>query len=278
MVGYDNVRVKRMGRRMSTDICFSSPNEYQRFIDNIVSKNRVDISDLHAIHRFTDKESHPEFVLRFTLSVSHVNNHKETYLCIRKVPKSFPQLKELIEQEMLDSKTAQLLIERFRAGSTLICGGNASGKTTLLNALKETLPDDMAVLVMQQTDELTATFHPDMMFVHYDPKYIGMTDLTMDVDFIIIGEVRGAEALYLLNTAYTGQICAATIQAPSADGAPDKLLDYCLRGSGYSRDELMPMLGCFHTFIFMERYRVKEILACRGWSPKHRSLIYERIL
>lgn len=278
VVGYDNVRVKRMGRRMATDICFSSLNEYRRFIDYIISKNRVNISDLRAIHQFTDKESHPEFILRFTLSVSHVNNFNEPYLCIRKVPKSFPRIKELIEQEMMDSKTAQLLIDRFRAGSTLICGGNASGKTTLLNALKETLPDDMAVLVIQQTDELTTTFHPDMMFLHYDPEHFGFADLAMDVDFFIIGEVGGAEAPYLLNTAYTGQICAATIPAPSADRAPDKLVDYCLRGSKYSRDALMPMMGCFHTFIFMEHYRVKEILACRGWSSKHRNLIYERIL
>ena len=60
--------------------------------------------------------------------------------------------------------------------------------------LKETLPDDMAILVAQQADELTTLFHPDMMFLHslpgasessvnYDLKHISIAGLTMDVDF-----------------------------------------------------------------------------------------------
>ena len=100
----------------------------------------------------------------------------------------------------------------------------------------------------------------------------------MDVDFFIIGEVKGAEALYLLNAAYTGQICAATIHAPSADRATDKLVDYAMYESRYSRDELMKMMDCFQTLVFMEHYRVKEIFACRGWDGKERRLLYDRIL
>ena len=89
--------------------------------------------------------------------------------------------------------------------------------------------------------------------------------------------MKVAEALYLLNAAYTGQLCAATIHAPSADRAPDKLVDYAMYESRYSRDELMRMMDCFQTLIFMEHYRVKEIFACRGWSAKQRNLMYERI-
>ena len=184
--------------------------------------------------------------------------------------------------------TAELLVQRFREGSTLICGGNSSGKTTLLNALKETLPDDMAVLVIQQADELTTRFHPDMMFLHslpgtgesrvnYDLKDISIAGLTMDVDFFIIGEVKGAEAMYLLNAAYTGQICAATIHAPSADRAPDKLVDYAMYESRYSRDELMKMMDCFHTLIFMEHYKVKQIFSCEGYSREQKSLLYKKL-
>ena len=288
VMGYDNIRVKRRGQRMTAGIRFSSPREYRQFIDYIATRNQVNISNLNAIQRFTDNESHPDFILRFTLSMPLVNTYNEPYLCIRKVPKVFPQMKELIQQNMMDQATAELLIERSRQGSTLICGGNSSGKTTLLNALKETLPDDMAVLVTQQADELTTMFHPDMMFLHslpgtgeqqvnYDLEHISIAGLTMDVDFFIIGEVKGAEALYLLNAAYTGQLCAATIHAPSADRAPDKLVDYAMYESRYSRDELMRMMDCFQTLIFMERYRVKEIYACGGWSEKHHNLIFERI-
>lgn len=289
VVSYDNIRIKRKGQRIAADVAFASPKEYRQFIDYIATRNQVNISNLNAIQRFTDNESHPDFILRFTISMPLVNTYSEPYLCIRKVPKIFPQMKELIEQEMLDQDTAELLVSRFRQGSTLICGGNSSGKTTLLNALKETLPNDMAVLVAQQADELTTMYHPDMMFLHslpgageqqvsYDLEHISIAGLTMDVDFFIIGEVKGAEALYLLNAAYTGQLCAATIHAPSADRAPDKLVDYAMYKSRYSRDELMKMLDCFQTLVFMEHFRVKEIFACKGWNRETSSLIYERIL
>ncbi len=289
VVSYDNIRIKKRGQRMDANVKFASPREYRQFIDYIAARNQVNISNLNAIQRFTDNESHPDFILRFTLSMPLVNTYSEPYLCIRKIPRNFPQMKELICQGMLDQDTAELLIGRFRQGSTLICGGNSSGKTTLLNALKETLPDDMAVLVAQQADELTTMHHPDMMFLHslpgtgeqqisYDLEHISIAGLTMDVDFFIIGEVKGAEALYLLNAAYTGQTCAATIHAPSADRAPDKLVDYAMYRSRYSRDELMKMLDCFETLVFMEHFRVKEIYACKGWDPKKRSLICEKIL
>ncbi len=288
VVSYDNIRIKRKGKRMAADTAFGSPKEYRQFIDYIAARNQVNISNLNAIQRFTDNESHPDFILRFTLSMPFVNTFSEPYLCIRKIPRKFPQIKELIGQEMLSRETAELLIRRFRQGSTLICGGNSSGKTTLLNALKETLPDDMAVLVAQQADELTTLFHPDMMFLHslpgageqqvsYDLEHISIAGLTMDVDFFIIGEVKGAEALYLLNAAYTGQLCAATIHAPSADRAPNKLVDYAMYESRYSRDELMKMMDCFQTLVFMEGYRVKEIYDCKGWDPERKDLRYEKI-
>lgn len=108
-------------------------------------------------------------------------------------------------------------------------------------------------------------------------EHISIAGLTMDVDFFIIGEVKGAEAVYLLNAAYTGQICAATIHAPSADKATDKLVDYCLGKSRYSRNELMKMLDCFKTVVFMEHYRVKEIYGCEGWNEEKQSLSYLKI-
>ena len=169
VVAYDNIRVKRLGQRMDAGISFLSEKEYRQFVDYVATKNQVNISNVNAIQRFTDNDSHPGFILRFTISMPLVNTYDQPYLCIRKVPKDFPMLKKLMEREMLDRPTAEMLALRFRSGSTLICGGNSSGKTTLLNALKETLPDNMAVLVTQQADELTTMYHPDRMFLHSLP-------------------------------------------------------------------------------------------------------------
>lgn len=114
--------------------------------------------------------------------------------------------------------------------------------------------------------------------MNYDLKDISIAGLTMDVDFFIIGEVKGEEALYLLNAAYTGQLCAATIHAPSADKALEKLVDYCLYESKYNRDELMKMMDCFQTVVFMEHYKVKQVFACTGWDRATRDLKYESLL
>ncbi len=289
IIAFDQVRIKKEGKRMDAGIRFDSEREYRQFIDYIATKNQVNISNLNAICRFTDNTSHPDFILRFTLSMPLVNTYQEPYLCIRKVPRAFAQMKDLVKKGMMSRQTAELLIERFRRGSTLICGGNSSGKTTLLNALKETLPDDCAVLVAQQADELTTRFHPDMMFLHslpgasesqvsYDLEHISIAGLTMDVDFFIIGEIKGAEALYLLNAAYTGQICAATIHAPSADRAVDKLVDYCMSKSRYSKEELTKMMDCFETFIFMEKFQVAQVYGNKGWNGVTRSMEYERLV
>lgn len=288
VISYRHIRVKRAGKRMDAGVSFASEKEYRQFIDYIATRNQVNISHLNAIQRFTDTQSHPGFILRFTISMPLLNAGMEPYLCIRKIPRDFPGMKQLVQRGVLTRELAELLVMRFGQGSTLICGGNSSGKTTLLNALKETLPDHMAVLVSQQAEELTTQLHPDMMFlhslpgagesqVHYDLKDISIAGLTMDVDFFIIGEVKGGEALYLLNAAYTGQLCAATIHAPSADKAPDKLVDYALYNSRYSRDELMRMLDCFHTLIFMQDYHVQQIFACKGWDAEEHRLMMEKL-
>lgn len=289
IVSYDNIRIKKDGKRMDSGIYFNDEKEYRQFIDYIAAKNQVNISNLNAIQRFTDTDSHPDFILRFTLSMPIVNTYNEPYLCVRKVPRFFPQIKDLVEKQMMNDEVAKLLVQRFRQGSTLICGGNSSGKTTLLNALKETLPDDMAVLVTQQADELTTLMHPDMMFLHsipgsteskvnYDLKHISIAGLTMDVDCFIIGEIKGEEALYLLNAACTGQICAATIHASRADKAVDKLVDYAMYDSRYSRDELMRMMDCFQTVVFMEHFKVRQVYACKGWNENSKSLQYESLI
>jgi len=289
VVSHDRVRIKRNGIRMDAGVFFQDANAYKQFVDYVATRNQVSISNLNAIQRFVDHESHPKFILRFTVSMPLVNTASEPYLCIRKVPKTFPTIYELVDRGMLDRETAQLLILRFREGSTLICGGNSSGKTTLLNALKETWPDNLAALVIQQADELTTRTHPDMMFLHslpgsgesmanYDLKDISIAGLTMDIDAFIIGEIKGAEAMYFLNAAYTGQICAGTIHAPSADKAANKLVDYALYESKYTRDELMSMMDCMKTFIFMERFRVKEIYDCQGYDREKKQLIYRRLL
>jgi pilus assembly protein CpaF len=287
-VSYDNIRIKRKGKRMNSDIKFESQKEYTDFCNYVTTRNHVNASNRNAIQKFTDTTTDKDTILRFTLSQPLVNTNPWPTLTIRKVPRNFPELDDLVKEEMLSDELKNELIERFRTGSTIICGGNSSGKTTILNALKETLPHDMAVLIAQQADELTTKTHPDITFMHslpgnfesdvsYDLKDISIAGLTMDIDFFIIGEVKGGEAKYLLNAAYTGQLCACTVHAPSAPKAIDKIIDYALSEGGYSKDELMKMMDCFNTIIFMKDYKVNQVIGVNGYNRETGDLDYYTI-
>ena len=63
-----------------------------------------------------------------------------------------------------------------------------------------------------------------------------------------------------------------------ADRAPDKLVDYAMYESRYSRNELMRMMDCFQTLVFMKEYRVQQIFFCKGWNEERKELEYEQIL
>lgn len=107
----------------------------------------------------------------------------------------------------------------------LVAGGTSSGKTTLANALlAEMATLDERVIIIEDTRELQCAA-PDMVALRTKPGVVSMTDLVRSTlrlrpDRIIVGEVRGAEALDMLkawNTGHPGGI--ATVHANSAHAA-----------------------------------------------------------
>jgi P-type conjugative transfer ATPase TrbB len=107
----------------------------------------------------------------------------------------------------------------------LICGGTSSGKTTLANALLAEIADlDERVILIEDTRELQCAA-PDCVALRTRPGIVSMADLVRSTlrlrpDRIIVGEVRGAEALDMLkawNTGHPGGI--ATVHANSARSA-----------------------------------------------------------
>lgn len=287
VVAYNNIRIKRLGKRQGCNVKFESLEDYKSFIDYVITKNHVNASQRNSITRFTDNETCKDAILRFTLSMETTNTYDYPYIAIRKVPKDFLSMEQLVEVGMMDNELKEELIKRFRTGSTIICGSNSSGKTTILNALKEELQEDVAVLIVQQADELTTKSHPDMIFMHslpgnaesevtYDLKDVSIAGLTFDVDFIIIGEVKGDEAADLLKASYSGQLSACTVHAPNAGAAIKKIVDYALTSPGnkYSRSELMSMMDCYSTVIYMKNFKVNQVYSIRGFNHQTNEIDY----
>ena len=164
---------------------------------------------VNAIQTFTDKKSSPDFIYRFNISTDTVNSTEEPYLHIRKIPKEKKSISDLIDLRMMDRKMVEYLNLRRRCGYVIICGKNGAGKTHLLNALLDEIPAEESVLVVQENEELFSNVHPDMMFQHiavqrgdkkinYELQDLVINGLLTDIDHIVIGEIKGEEALYFI--------------------------------------------------------------------------------
>lgn len=287
VLGEDKVRIKRKGKRMNADISFQGKADYKRFISMVAVKNKTNLSDVNAIQSFTDKDSSDDFILRFNITTDFVNSTDVPYLHIRKIPKKKYTIEQLIEMGMLTDEIAEYLIEQVSSSSGIIfTGKGASGKTTLMNVLLEYIPHEYSGLVIQENEELFSNTHPDLMFQHivtthgegkiqYDLKDLGRNGLLTDIDYFIIGEIKGGEALYLLNAGYTGHKCWASVHGMNSTEAINKLADYVRYESDYSMNDILNMLKCMKTVVFLKDFKVEEISEVREY--KDGELLYDRI-
>ena len=122
----------------------------------------------------------------------------------------------------------------------LICGGTSSGKTTLLNSLLKEIPADERLIFIEDTPELKMHHKNTVGLVaargslreaNVDTNDLLVASLRMRPDRIILGEVRGPEAITFLraiNTGHPGSM--TTVHANSCDGAINQLAFLALQG------------------------------------------------
>lgn len=259
-------------------------------MEYVAAKNKTSISDIHALSTFTDKNSNSKFILRFNISTEFVNSVNVPYLHIRKIPKEKYTLEQLQMLGMMSEETLRYLKEQVKNSSgILIAGKGASGKTTLLNALLDCIPEEKSGLVIQENEELFSKTHPDLMFQHvvqpqgegrvsYHLKELARNGLLTDLDYFVIGEIKGGEALYFLNACYTGHQCLATVHGKDSVQALDKLADYVKYESDYRKEDVLKMLSGMHCIVFMEQFRIQEISEVTGFCPEKQQLLYQRII
>jgi len=145
---------------------------------------------------------------------------------IRKPASRIYTLADYVADGIMNPEVARLLsLAVVERRNILVAGGTSSGKTTLANALlAELAPRDERVILIEDTRELQCAA-PDTVALRTRPGVVTMADLVRSTlrlrpDRIIVGEVRGGEALDMLkawNTGHPGGI--ATVHANSARSA-----------------------------------------------------------
>jgi pilus assembly protein CpaF len=227
--GPHEIWIERRGLLSRTPLRFSDESHLRRIITKMVGQigRRIDESSPMVEARLPDGSRVHAIVPPLSLT--------GPLLTIRKFAQNRFALDELIQIGTLSSEAADFLARCIQADiSMLISGGTGTGKTTLLNALSAAVPGGDRIITIEDAAELQLS-QEHVLRLESRPKNIeGEGEITirdlvrnalrMRPDRIIVGEVRGAEALDMLqamNTGHEGSL--STVHANSARDALSRL-------------------------------------------------------
>lgn len=232
--GFDKVYVERNGKITKSNITFENDEQILHIIDSIILPmgRRIDADNPTVDARLPDGSR-----LNAVIPPVAIDGPSMT---IRKFQKGKLSIEQLIQMGTITQQMAELLracvISKL---NILIAGGTGAGKTTLLNVLSSFIPSDERIVTIEDAAELKLQQEHIVRMETKPPDLEGRNavsirdlvrnSLRMRPDRIIVGEVRGAEALDMLqamNTGHDGSL--TTLHANTARDALSRLETMCL--------------------------------------------------
>ena len=220
--GAHEIWVERQGRLYETTLRFTDDSHLRRIINKMVAQvgRRIDESSPMVDARLPDGSRVNAVIAPLSLS--------GPLLTIRKFQQKRFDLDELVRIGTLSRETVEFMKLCVEAElNVLISGGTGAGKTTLLNALSAAVPNSDRIVTIEDAAELQLV-QEHVLRLESRPKNIeGEGEITirdlvrnslrMRPDRIIVGEVRGAEALDMLqamNTGHEGSLSTVHANTP----------------------------------------------------------------
>lgn len=221
--GTQSIFLEKQGRLFQSDKRFLSREKLEDVIQQIVAGSNRLVNEASPIvdARLTDGSR-----VNVVLAPVALNGPIVT---IRKFPRDSITMKQLIDWQSVSEEVAGFLAVLVRAGYNIfISGGTGSGKTTFLNALSQYIPKDERIITIEDNAELRILDVPNLVSLEARNANVEGTGevtirelirsaLRMRPDRIIVGEVRGAEAidmLQALNTGHDGSLSTGHANSP----------------------------------------------------------------
>jgi pilus assembly protein CpaF len=218
----DDVWIEREGTLHRTTVRFTDESQLRRIINKMVAEvgRRVDEAQPMVDARLPDGSRINAIIPPLSLSGA--------LLTIRKFGAERLDIDNLVRLGTLSPETADLLRRCVEARlNILISGGTGSGKTTLLNAMSASIPDSERIVTIEDAAELRLA-QRHVLRLECRPKNIEgqgevairdllRNTLRMRPDRIVVGEVRGPEALDMLqamNTGHDGSLSTVHANSP----------------------------------------------------------------
>ena len=289
ILNYNDIRIKIFGKNYMADVSFLDNVDYKTFINGMAIRNHVSLDK--GVATFTDKNSNKTENMRFTITTEAVNTPGVPYVHIRKIGKTKKSMDELISENMLEPQIADYLIDKVKnSKGIVIAGQSSSGKTTLINTLIDYIPMSSTGTIIQENEELFGGKHPDIMcekigyvitpqkdVFYYDLQDLIRNALLTNTEYIIVGEIKGAEARDFISACTTSHKCMATIHSSSAKDVPMRLADLMKYGSDYTISECLRMLKDLEVIVYMSHYKVSEIVEITGYDDEEKVLKFRSI-
>jgi len=225
--GPDRLFIERAGHVSRLDIGFDSSEKLEDVIQTIVSRTNRTVNEASPI---VDISMPDGSRINVVLKPVALNGPVMT---IRKFPERPLTMQQLVESGTLSSEAADDLRCLVKARCNIfICGGTGSGKTTFLNALSGSIPSDERLVTIEDSAELQINSVENIVRLEtrnansegrgrITIRDLIRTSLRMRPERIIVGEVRGEEALDMLQAMNTGH--DGSLSTGHANSAADML-------------------------------------------------------
>ena len=233
--GPSNIFIEKKGVVCKTDLEFESMDRLQNIIQQIVSFSNRRVNEMSPITDARLKDGSRVNVVLYPIAMDG------PIVTIRKFQNAPLSIERLIQLDSITKDAAEFLEKLVISGYNIfVSGGTSSGKTTFLNVLSNYIPKDQRVITIEDSAELSLIGVDNLVRLEMRQANLEGTgeitirdlihsSLRMRPDRLVIGEIRGPEALDMLQAMNTGHDgCMSTGHGNSASDMLERITTMAL--------------------------------------------------